>query len=107
LPGQSKLAGVQACISSFDALTKYIDENVNFSTSHCDFNEIYEIQATLSTKHISGYDRTLEKDNESDHKVFELLIVKKFEAKMPIIAQGVLKTIEQADRVLISAHDSY
>ncbi|MDR2779488.1 MAG: transcription termination factor Rho [Puniceicoccales bacterium] len=95
------------CLSSFDALMKFADENINFNTTHFDFNRAYEIRATLSAKDISAYGNTVEGDVQSSHKLFEILMTKKFEERIPIVAKGVLETIEGGDGLLVYANDNY
>ncbi|MDR2776964.1 MAG: transcription termination factor Rho [Puniceicoccales bacterium] len=103
----SGLIKEMGCLSSFDALTNFADENIDFDASPFDFNEAYEARATLSVKDISDYGGVTEESNKSNHKLLEVLMVKKFEEKIPIIARGVLETIEGGDGLLVYANDNY
>ncbi|MDR1528526.1 MAG: transcription termination factor Rho [Puniceicoccales bacterium] len=103
----SGLIKEMGCLSSFDALANFADENINFDASPFDFNEAYEARATLSAKNISDYDGVAEESSKSNHKLLEALMVKKFEEKIPIIARGALETIEGGDGLLVYANDNY
>ncbi|MDR1233221.1 MAG: transcription termination factor Rho [Puniceicoccales bacterium] len=103
----SGLIKEMGCLSSFDALANFADENINFDTPPFNFNEAYEARATLSIKDIPAYDGAAEENNKGSHKFFEALMVKKFEEKIPIIARGVLETIEGGDGLLVYANDNY
>ncbi|MDR0742217.1 MAG: transcription termination factor Rho [Puniceicoccales bacterium] len=103
----SGLIKEMGCLSSFDALANFAGENINFDASPFDFNGAYETRASLSIKDVSTYDGVGEEGNKGIHKPFEALMVKKFEEKIPIIARGVLETIEGGDGLLVYANDNY
>ncbi|MDR1891337.1 MAG: transcription termination factor Rho [Puniceicoccales bacterium] len=58
-------------------------------------------------KDISAYGSSVEEGIKSSHRLFELLVAKKFEEKIPIIARGAMETIEGGDGLLVYACDNY
>jgi transcription termination factor Rho len=90
-------------LNSFEKLAEFADESIDFDSHSLDFNDIYENRAKLSTDDISDQ---LDVDRSSG-KILEILLLKSFAEKIPIIAHGVLETIEGGDGLLVYVSDNY
>ena len=94
------------CLESFEKLSAFAKENINTSLEPFDFNKAYESRAQLSPDVIDDA-LLLEEFGKSSHKILEFLLIKEFSKKRPIVAKGVLETIEGGDGLLVYANDNY
>ncbi|MDR1401932.1 MAG: transcription termination factor Rho [Puniceicoccales bacterium] len=97
------------CLSSPEKLAEFANENIDFNATPFDFNDAYENRAMLSARDIvDDSESSSQADfDKSSHRILELLLLKKFAEKTPIVARGVLETIEGGDGLLVYANDNY
>jgi transcription termination factor Rho len=95
------------CLSSFEKLAEFANESINFEAQPLDFNRAYESRATLSLKDIADDYTPATEAEKSGHRMLEILLERKFCEKIPIVATGVLETIEGGDGLLVYANDNY
>ena len=91
------------CFSGFDQLEAFAQENIDFKLPIFDFNTAYENRNNLSWDEVV-LNEPFEKNNS---KILELTLQSKLEAKIPVIAKGVLETIEGGDGLLVYSKDNY
>jgi transcription termination factor Rho len=94
------------CLSSFEKLAEFADENIDPNASPFDFNGAYENRGALPVNAIAD-DFCAGETDKGSHRIFEILLQKKFLEKIPIAARGVLETIEGGDGLLVYVNDNY
>jgi transcription termination factor Rho len=95
------------CMCSFEKLEEFANENINFDCPPFDFNGAYENRASLSPRDIADDPGISDESVKNCHGIFELLLAMKFSEKTPIVAKGVLETVEGGDGLLVYANDNY
>ena len=95
------------CLSSFEKLAEFAAENIDSTAQPFDFNHAYENRAALSAKDVVDDSFAPGEFEKGSHKILEFLLVKKFGERTPIVARGVLETIEGGDGLLVYANDNY
>ncbi|MDR1433350.1 MAG: transcription termination factor Rho [Puniceicoccales bacterium] len=95
------------CLSSLEKLAEFAVENIDLEAKPFDFNNAYENRTALSAKDVADDSITPVEFERGSHKIFELLLLKNFAEKTPIIAKGVLEMIEGGDGLLVYANDNY
>jgi transcription termination factor Rho len=95
------------CLTSIEKLSEFADQNIDFEAKPFDFNDAYKNRSTLPTLDIVDESAGQLEFEKSGHRLLELLLIKKFAEKIPIVARGVLETIEGGDGLLVYDNDNY
>lgn len=95
------------CMESFDKMQSFCKSNIDESLPAFDFNVAYETRSKLVASDIIDDDALMEEFGKSNHKILEYILIKKCAEKTPIIAHGVVETIEGGDALLVYANDNY
>lgn len=95
------------CMESFDKMQSFCKSNIDESLPAFDFNAAYETRSKLVASDIIDDPDIMEEYGKSNHKILEYILLKKCAEKTPIIAHGVIETIEGGDALLVYANDNY
>lgn len=95
------------CMESFDKMQSFCKSNIDESLPVFDFNAAYETRSKLVASDIIDDPDIMEEYGKSNHKILEYILLKKCAEKTPIIAHGVIETIEGGDALLVYANDNY
>ncbi len=95
------------CMESFDKMQSFCESNIDESLPAFDFNVAYETRSKLVASDIIDDPDIMEEYGKSNHKILEYILLKKCAEKTPIIAHGVIETIEGGDALLVYANDNY
>ncbi|MDR2738196.1 MAG: transcription termination factor Rho [Puniceicoccales bacterium] len=95
------------CMCSFEKLSEFADANVNIELPPFDFSDAYENRTKLSMDDAFADSVPSANFDRSSHKILESLMARKFAERVPIVARGVLETIEGGDGLLVYAGDNY
>lgn len=95
------------CMESFDKMQSFCKSNIDESLPAFDFNAAYKTRSKLVASDIIDDPDIMEEYGKSNHKILEYILLKKCAEKTPIIAHGVIETIEGGDALLVYANDNY